>query len=347
MRTRCGGLVCVLWLSLVSGFAQQNGVPPGSARRPMTLDVAVTDKAGKAVSGLQQQDFTLLDNKLPQKILSFDAVTAAADPPVEVILLVDEVNTTFTKMGSERDQIERFLRGNGGALTRPGSRVFRADSGMTVGGAPSQDGNALIADLRQKWPALRTVGRSQGIYGAEERLELSLHGLQQLIDYGQTRPGRKLVVWISPGWPILSGPNLQITPKQQRQIFDSIVGFSDGLRQARITLYAADPLGVEDAAGFRTFEYKAFLKGMKTAGQVQFGNLALQVLAAQSGGRVLNSSNDVAGEIAACIADANAFYVLSFDSLPGDGPDEYHALDIKIDRPGVTARTRSGYYAQP
>jgi len=66
MRTRCGGLVCVLWLSLVSGFAQQNGVPPGSARRPMTLDVAVTDKAGKAVSGLQQQDFTLLNNKLPQ-----------------------------------------------------------------------------------------------------------------------------------------------------------------------------------------------------------------------------------------------------------------------------------------
>jgi hypothetical protein len=86
---------------------------------------------------------------------------------------------------------------------------------------------------------------------------------------------------------------------------------------------------------------------MKTAGQVQFGNLGLQVLAVQSGGRVLNSSNDVSSEIAACIADANAFYVLSFDSLPGDGPDEYHALEIKIDRPGVAARTRSGYYAQP
>jgi hypothetical protein len=55
----------------------------------------------------------------------------------------------------------------------------------------------------------------------------------------------------------------------------------------------------------------------------------------------------VAGEIAACVADANAFYVLSFDALPGDGPNEYHALDIKIDKPGLAARTRSGYYAQP
>ena len=83
------------------------------------------------------------------------------------------------------------------------------------------------------------------------------------------------------------------------------------------------------------------------AKQGQIGNLGLQVLASQSGGRVLNSSNDVAGEIATCVADANGSYVISFDSLAGDGPNEYHALDIKIDKPGLTVRTRSGYYAQP
>ena len=46
------------------------------------------------------------------------------------------------------------------------------------------------------------------------------------------------------------------------------------------------------------------------------------------------------------MADAKAFYLLSFDGLPGDGPDEYHALEVKIDKPGVKARTRYGYYAQ-
>jgi hypothetical protein len=86
---------------------------------------------------------------------------------------------------------------------------------------------------------------------------------------------------------------------------------------------------------------------VRKAREAQFGNLGLQVLAAQSGGRVLNSSNDVAGEIEACVADANSFYVLSFDGLPGDGPNEYHALEVKIDKPGLKARTRSGYYAQP
>ena len=89
------------------------------------------------------------------------------------------------------------------------------------------------------------------------------------------------------------------------------------------------------------------MKGVKKARQVQLGDLALQVIATQTGGRVLNSNNDVTSEIATCIADANAFYVLTFEALAGDGPNEYHSLEIKLDKPGLKALTRTGYYAQP
>jgi VWFA-related protein len=125
------------------------------------------------------------------------------------------------------------------------------------------------------------------------------------------------------------------------------VALSDGLRRARITLFNIDPLGTMNAGTLGTSDYKQFIKPVKKAEQADNGNLALQVLATQSGGRVLNPSNDVAGEVATCVADANSYYVLSFNGLPGDGPDEYHALDIELDKPGLTARTRSGYYAQP
>ena len=360
MSTRCGGWIFVFCFSLVSGLAQQNGpagqseppasVPLGSADHRMTLDVVVTDKSGRPLPGLQQQDFTLLDNKQPQKIVSFHAVeggTATADPTVEVILLVDEVNTTLSKVAFERIEIEKFLGRNGGELARPVSMVFLSDSGVMVGNTSSQDGNAVIADLKQKKSGLRSIGRSQGFYGANDRLHLSLHTLERLADYEAAKPGRKLVVWISPGWPLLSGPGVEMTPKQRQGLFNSIVAVSDGLRRARITLYAVDPLGADDSVAFRTSAYKGFLKPVRKAGQVQFGHVALQVLAYQSGGRVLNSNNDVTGEIEACVADANAFYVLSFDGLAGDSPNEYHALEIKIDKPGSKARTRSGYYAQP
>jgi VWFA-related protein len=347
MSTFRSGWIPVFCVAAASGFAQQSG-PAGSTDRRTTLDVVVTDKSGKPISGLQQQDFTLLDNKQAQKILSFRAVEGTtADPPVEVILLIDAVNTTFTAVASERDQIERFLGRNGGQLPRPVSMAFFADSGITFSNAPSQDGSVLIADLRQKSLGLRTINRSQGVYGAGDRLQLSLNALQQVVSYGAPRPGRKLVVWISPGWPILSGSAIELTPKQRQWVFDTVIGVSNVLRLARITLYSIDPLGMADAEGYQTFAYTEYSKAVKKPDQAQNGNLALQVLTSQSGGRVINSSNDVASEIAGCVADANAFYVLSFDTLPGDGPNEYHALDVKIAKRGLTARTRSGYYAQP
>jgi VWFA-related protein len=347
------GCIYLLCLSFGSGFAQPGNpasVPPAKANRQITLDVVVTDKSGTPVAGLQQRDFTLLDNKQPQKITSFHAVgggTATDDPPLEVILVMDAVNATFTNVAFARREVVKFLGRNGGQLARPASVILLSDSGTTFEDNPSRDGNALIAYLDQKEASLRTSRRSQGTYGERERLEFSLNALRQFAGYEAQKPGRKLVVWISPGWPLLSGLGIDLTSKAQQWLFESIVALSDGLRRARITLYGIDPLGLENAALLRTSAYKSFLKGVKTASHAQPGNLALQVLANQSGGLVLNSGNDLAGEIAKCVADASSFYVLSFDALPGDGPNEYHALEVTIDKGGLAARTRSGYYAQP
>jgi VWFA-related protein len=77
------------------------------------------------------------------------------------------------------------------------------------------------------------------------------------------------------------------------------------------------------------------------------GNLGLPVLAVQTGGRVLNLTNDITSAIAECVADANSFYVISFDAPRADKPNEYHSLAVTLDKPGMTARTRTGYYAQP
>ncbi len=321
-------------------------LPADSANRQVTLDVAVADGSGQPLRGLQPQDFTLYDNKQPQKIVAFRAVgSATAEPPVAIVLVVDEVNTSYQDVVIERQQIEKFLRQSGSQLPQPVSIVFFTDAGA-LGSAPSRDPKTLIADLNKTKTPLRNVNRSQGFYGAVDRLQLSVRTLGQLADYEAKQPGRKLVVWIGPGWPIFSGPDVPVTGKGQQQLFNSVIALSDSLRRARITLYNVNPTGSAFAAGSRDY-YKAFLKGASAAKQVQFGNLALQVLAYQSGGLVLNSTNDIAGEIAACISDANSFYVLSFDAAAGDGPNEYHALDIKVDKPGLVARTRTGYYAQP
>jgi len=68
-------------------------VPPDSAHRRIALDVVVTDKSGKPVPGLQQQDLRFWTTNSRRRIVSFHAVeggSSTTDPPVEAILLVDE-----------------------------------------------------------------------------------------------------------------------------------------------------------------------------------------------------------------------------------------------------------------
>jgi hypothetical protein len=86
MRAVSPVLTALFVCSSLSGFAQQGAssspLPPppesatsstGDSGRRITLDVVVTDKSGNPVPGLQQQDFTVLDDEQPQKILSFSA----------------------------------------------------------------------------------------------------------------------------------------------------------------------------------------------------------------------------------------------------------------------------------
>jgi VWFA-related protein len=342
---------CIFILFSLPAFPQQSVVPSAASpdlNRRIVLDVVVSGKSEKPVSGLQEQDFTVLDNKQPLKLVSFQAMEhPAADPLVKIILLVDRVNTSFSSAGLVREQMKKFLRENGGELDQPVSMIFFSDSGTTDVQKPTHDGNALAAALDASDSSLRTSGRSQGIYGAVDRLQMSLSTLNSIAANEANTPGRKLLIWLSPGWPMLAGPRVQLSSKSQQEVFKGIVATSTLLRQARIALYSVDTVGVAGAGGLRSEYYLEFVKGVRTPRQAQAGDLALPVIAYQTGGRVLTASNDIPAQIARAEADANAYYVLSFDSPPADGPNEYHALDVKIGKPGLTARTRTGYYAQP
>ncbi|HZW79654.1 MAG TPA: VWA domain-containing protein [Candidatus Deferrimicrobiaceae bacterium] len=324
--------------------------PPASERQ-IKLTVQVTDKSGAPVRGLQKEDFTVLDDKRPQSILSFKAVDEPAAqnavPPVEIVLVVDAVNASFQAVTYERNELKKFLLQNGGKLAQPVSLVIFADTGTRVQQGSSRDGNSLAALYDQYETGLRIINRSQGFYGAADRYTLSLRTLTSLVAHEGKQPGRKLMVWFSPGWPLLTGPHIEYTRKDEEGFFSSIVALSNELREADVTLYSIDPLGLADAGGVRISYYEEFLKGVPFASRAQAANLSLQVLAVQSGGRVLNSSNDITGEIAKCTADAEAFYVLSFEAAHADHANEFHAIDVKVDKPDTKARTRTGYYAQP
>lgn len=344
IQARLAVLFLLPVLSTVA-FTQQIPAPPPPQDGQIHLDVVVTPKSGPPVAGLEQKDFTITDNKAPAAITSFRAFSGP-DAPVEVILFIDAVNVGYQTIAYERGQIDKFLRANGGKLAHPVKLAIFGDTGTQIQQDFSADGNAIAASLDRQTVALRTLRRSAGFYGAVDRFDLSMRALDQLATVEGPRPGRKMVLWISAGWPLLSGPGVQLDGKQQQQLFSAIVDASTRLREARITLYNINPLGAAENT-LNIFYYQQFLKGVSKPNQVSAGNLGLQVLAVQSGGLVLNSSNDVSMLLQQAFADADAWYELSFEPAKAERPNEYHQIEVRVDKPGLIARTRHGYYAQP
>jgi VWFA-related protein len=355
-------LLAVSFVSPLTLTAQQNRFPSSSVGTGnpaaaaltdnVTVDVAVTDKSGKPVRGLPQQAFTILDDKQAKSIASFRAVDLDAGtpaPPIEIVLVIDSINADVLKATREREGIKSFLLDNGGKLPLPVSLVTLTDTGIQPMAA-SRDGNALAAALDRSATGLRVVNRTTA-GGAFERYQLSLKALDAMVASESAKPGRKLIVWVSPGWPLFTRAASDITSTDQQQIFNDIVHTSTALRLGHITLYNVVSRGIAgtDVSGFS--DYMQFLEGVRSPSRAYPPNLALSVLAVQSGGLVLNGSNDLpaamAHEIARSAGDARSFYVLTFHGSHADRANEYHSLQVKVDQPGATARTRTGYYAQP
>lgn len=353
-------LACALVLSAL-GIVPAKGQDPQLRQRPKPsvqnpvrsdgrfhLDVMVDDANGNAVTGLQPWDFKLTDNGKPSKILFFRALDGAAarpEPPVEVILLIDEINLPFSQVAFVKEELARFFKQNDGRVAYPISLMLLTNSGLRVQPRPTEDTDALLKTLRGIHASVRLITPEMGGNGSIERVRRSIRAIDSLAVNEAQKPGRKLLIWVGPGWPMLDSRRYDSPDdRAERRYFQFIVALTNELRQAQMTVYSVS--GVDPLVG-RDILYQAFLKGVAEPRQAQAGNLALKVLAMQTGGRVLGPDNDLTAQINRCVADANAFYQIDFMPAVADHPDEYHALKVTVDRPGLTVRTNSAYYAEP
>ena len=210
MTSRCWALGLLMCVSCGALAQQSAPAPPVLSHRPspnlesqgkMKIDVVVTDASGQPVAGLTEQDFALLDNKKHRPILSFRAVDGTRgdgtrdDPPVEVILLLDVTNTPLAIVDHERDQIEQFLRRNGGLLAQPTSLMIFDDQGVKR--QPTRDGNQVADELKKVESTEQSVLLTEQT--EPERVTMSLNALERITEAANTKPGRTLLIWIGPG----------------------------------------------------------------------------------------------------------------------------------------------------
>ena len=318
----------------------------------LKLDVVVRDAAGKLVAGLEPWDFALLDNGKPQKILSFhefNDTTVKPEPPVEVILLLDMANLPFSQVAFVRQQVDQFLHQSGGQLQQPMSLIVLTSAGIRVQPRPSVDGDALAGIVKQLSGNISTINPAMGGEGLTERFQLSVRQLETIAENEVRKPGRKLLIWVGPGWPLLNRSDLgSYSEKDQKRYFDGIVELSNQLRNARLVVDSVAPANGAQGSADTNYAllYQNFLKPVRTWHDADAGNLALKVLVTETGGLILGPDNDLAEQIDRCVADANGFYRVSFNPPAAEHADEFHELKVTVDKPGMTVRTNTGYYSE-
>jgi len=335
------------------------------AEHHFILNLRVLDGTGKPATGLGLSDFALLDNGQEKQITALrEARGVGAPVPPRVMLLLDGWNDTSRDLRAVRDGIEQFLRGGEGPTELPISLALMTESGITIDD-PTQDRNRLRSELaslmRLAHPSVceAGVGYSMGMgQGSGNRsgylnclnlhFTLSVPMLARVPDQQVDIPGRLILVWFGPGWPHLSEQRFaEDAPALKGDFFDYLMKLSDGLREGQVTLDAVQIGGpMRELNPQRDRDLQGTDK-VTSEKQATAASLSLQALAFESGGMVLDGQGELATKIAACVADAESYYVLEFDSAIAKSPGEYHSIEVKVNKPGLTTRTTKYYYATP
>jgi VWFA-related protein len=346
------------------------------AHHRILLNVQITDASGHPVIGLNAHDLVVQINRQPETITSFQEIrNGGATAHAHAFFVVDMLNNSAYDLAKVHKALERLA---GGTLPVPTSLVVLTETGTEVKKA-STNAEELATELEkitkgfhlkdctEDWnnaalgtpvavTSLDDVQRTQTRHQAADRIgnclnekyQLSFTSLLEFARRQQSEPGRAILVWIGPGWPILSGPGIGTeTPYLRESFFRNLVNASTELREGQVTLDAVSWPTSSPVAKLNYSDLENLMGNIPAAAQASAGGVAMPVVAHRSGGQVYTHEKDLAPELAACLADANSYYVVGFDSAPSTVPDEFRAIKITVNRPGVTVRTNTGYYAQP
>jgi len=181
--------------------------------------------------------------------------------------------------------------------------------------------------------ALQEVLRMKPVDIAEDvnvRVQVTLNALDAIALQLSMFPGRKNVVWVTNGVPLILGPHrsdtgdyIDFTP-QLRQLADVFDRYETAIYPVQqIMLGSPDSLGGGD--------------GMES-------RATLDELAGLTGGRP-SSSKDIGAAVRQAVTDVRTSYQLGYYAPAGNWDGKFHKLRITCTRKGVRIQARSGYYA--
>ena len=337
---------------LLTVFALLPAIPSGqqqprfkAAVEAVVLDASVLDKDGMPVRGLTKADFILFEDGQPQAITAFTAIdlpdvehrgpTVFPDAPRDVrsndevkegtiwVIVLDDAVTGGPAMLRGRQYAHQVLerlgptdiaavvfvvnKRAGQEFTRDRSRLAAAiDRYRMGGGAIDELAPRMVTDT------LRSV--VEGLAEIPQRRKAIVFVSEGLaFDFAKAAPQglewQKLIDTMEAGSTIAN-----------------LVDFFDVARRANVSVYCIDPSELKVGSG-------PHLKS-------EF----LQTLSQNTGGFTVTQTNDPRPGIVQMYRENASYYILGHVSSNERREGRFRRIEVKVNRPGVTVRTRQGYF---
>jgi len=322
--------------------AQNPSAPPQQEQPPrlifnvnqVVVPVTVKDGAGRLVPDLRREEFRVLEDNVEQKIVFF---SAEAFPLSMVVLIDNDLKSKDARQVAESlvaivaglgegdeafvCRFDQFFHQGKGFIsdqdklltelkrTRLDEEPSVAPPGAAVNEGPTINGHSSTGD------APNIAGTTMIIKGQPTKaLDDAVYAAAQLLkDRDPERKRRKIIFLISDGVnaPKFNTNNYDTTLKE--------------LLRYNISVYG---VGVGSAFFNRRFE-------------------RLAKYAHDSGGDVYYGlkSKDMEELYSRVTEEARNQYTLAYTPAGTDRSAEYHSIEVRVKRPGLTILTREGYYA--
>jgi VWFA-related protein len=337
-------LVAVLSLAAGPALRQQ---PFRTGTNVVRVDATVVDRQGNPVTSLTAEDFEVREDGQPQAITSFKLVEANGQPTDDLSL--DIRGPEHAKAEAARDDVRVFLifwdeyhieQFRAALFARQAFERIMLDAfGPTdlvaiMDPLTPTDAIRFSRDRRALTDQMHKLVGRRGIYipmrsvveeehfrtarntGEVEviRGEVTRSAIKAAATFlGTLKEGRKNLIVVSESL----GP-VRFRDEQ----FEVMRDLTRAANDSNTAIYAVDPRGLTMSSNFGSM---------------------LHTIAAESGGETLQT-NDIAKQFSRVVKQSTALYLLGYArEIANDG--KFHEIKVKVRKPGLEVRARSGYWA--
>ena len=300
-------------LALVAAGTQAYQQQPTfkSGAKTVAVYATVTDKDGRLVPDLVQEDFEIRDSGKTQPI----AVFSAENQPISVVVMLDRSGSMRGNFGLVEAAGEAFVR----AMT-PADRARIGSFAEKV----QIDPEDFISDKKELINILRTKLQNEGPTPLWNAVDASIVALK-----GQD--SRKVVLAFTDG---ADNPgNFKLNN----------LSFMDVMRRAQVADIMVYAVGLESAS--RPATGGGGFGGMGGGGFGAGPDPGLPAIAEETGAGYfeLRRAQDLSSTFARVADELHRQYLIGF--VPEKLDDKMHKLEVRVKKPGMKVRARKEYFA--